>query len=166
MGPVVVPRARKFSDLQCQTTLTAPIGAKDVFLNCKKSVDRVGFPIVLADERVEIDDIAFKTPADHATEQSKRLEWRIPDAVIVKCDLPISRKIECLIHAPDVGAEHLPAAVAGAIGQQNDVAPRAAGLRAHAGPLQRIRRAARKRGRYPGRRHPQRWGSAPLTPSR
>ncbi len=34
VGPGVVPPASKLDNLQCQTTLTALMGAKGIFLNC------------------------------------------------------------------------------------------------------------------------------------
>jgi hypothetical protein len=35
VGPGEVPRTSKSNNLDCQTILTAPMGAKDNFLNCK-----------------------------------------------------------------------------------------------------------------------------------
>jgi hypothetical protein len=35
VGPGVVPLLSDFNNLQCQTSLTALMGAKDIFLDCQ-----------------------------------------------------------------------------------------------------------------------------------
>src|SRR5262249_105127 len=80
----------------------------------------VGRTVVPAYELVEIDDVAFESPPEAATQNGKRLERRCADAVVVAGDLLGAREIERLEHPPYVGAPHLRRGVPGAVGQQDD----------------------------------------------
>jgi hypothetical protein len=82
--------------------------------------------IVPAEKLVEIADVARQAPADGAAQQLQRPEAGRPYAVVIDRDLVVVAEIERLEQPPDVGLVELGRAVAGAIGQQHDIAPRGA----------------------------------------
>ena len=89
-------------------------------------VDAIARFVVAAKKRIEIEDVALQAPAERATEYGSRPERRGADAVVVIRDLARRagarrRQRERLIHPPYVGLEELARAVAGAVGQQDDI---------------------------------------------
>jgi hypothetical protein len=84
----------------------------------------VAGPVVPADEFIEVAHVARQAPAERAAQQLKRPEAGGPHAVIIEGQLVVLAEVERLIQLPYVGPVELGCAVAGAIRQEDDVAPR------------------------------------------
>src|ERR1700730_3837173 len=76
--------------------------------------------VVAAGEFVDVDDVPLQAEAERAAENRPRLERRGADAVVVECNLVISRPVQRLEGAPDVVAPDLRRGIARAVRQQNN----------------------------------------------
>ena len=110
-----------------------------------EDVDVVAFPVMPAQELVEVLDVARQAPAEGAREHLERSDAGRPDAIVVECDLVVATEIERLIQPPDVGLVELGGAVSGAVGQQHDVAAAPRGYRLGAAGIGRLWRPGRGR---------------------
>ena len=87
-----------------------------------EAVDIVAVAVVVAaGEFVDVDDIPLQAEAERAAKNRPRLERRGADAVVVECDLVISRQVQRFESAPDIRAPNLRRGIARAIGKQHNV---------------------------------------------
>src|SRR5229473_1881259 len=91
-----------------------------------EAVDIVAVALVVAaGEFVDVDDVPLQAEAERAAKNRPRLERGGADAVVVECDLVISRQVQRLEGAPDICAPDLRRGIARAVGQQNNVSAHA-----------------------------------------
>jgi hypothetical protein len=86
-----------------------------------EAIDIVGLVrVVAAGELVDVDHVPLQAEAERAAENRPRLERRGADAVVVECDLVISRQVQRLEGAPDIRAPDLRRGIARTVRQQNN----------------------------------------------
>src|SRR6266851_4911365 len=87
-----------------------------------EAIDIVGLILVVAaGEFVDVDDVPLQAEAERTTKNRPRLERRGAYAVVVECDLVISRQVQRPEGPPDIRAPHLRRGIACAVGKQHDV---------------------------------------------
>ena len=84
-------------------------------------VDAVAFAMVQAQEFVECENPRLDAQAERQPDHRERPEGRGADAVAEGGDLLAARQVERLIESPHIGLERLGSAVAGAIGEDDDI---------------------------------------------
>jgi len=86
-----------------------------------EAIDIVGLILVVAaGEFVDVDHVPLQAEAERTTKNRPRLERRGAYAVVVECDLVISRQVQRPEGAPDICAPHLRRGIACAVGKQNN----------------------------------------------
>ena len=90
MGPGVVPQLCNFKYLQCQTTLTATMGAKGILLQCKTETGtRAACPLCANNRHFAIHSITSSARAaiPAALAGRDRLDWETPQASAALSDV-------------------------------------------------------------------------------
>ena len=84
--------------------------------------DAITFPIVAADEPVQIQHIAFQPPAEGTPQECKHWKRSRTYPIIVKRKLIRAIEIERFIDAPDICLEYLGRTVSRAVGKHDEIA--------------------------------------------
>src|SRR4029450_7482293 len=84
------------------------------------------WPVVAARETIDLQYVPLKADAENAAKDGKRCEPRRAHTIVVIGNLvaPSGKarsQVDRLIHSPHVGLEQLAAAVAGSVGEQDDI---------------------------------------------
>src|SRR6266853_4472889 len=86
-----------------------------------EAIDIVGLVLVVAaGEFIDVNHVPLQAKAERAAKNRPRLERRGADAVVVECDLVISRQVQRLEGAPDIRAPDPRRGIARAVRQQNN----------------------------------------------